>query len=93
MEKQQILDRLETIRNLVNNSESAMRLAVISYRKHQEDLQKAMEELDILEEEIKTIKGRSLFSMMFGDPIKQLDDMFDKKVHEAIEDCENNISD
>ncbi len=88
MEKQQILDRLETIRNLVNNSDSAMRLAVISYRKHQEDLQKAMEELDILEEEIKTIKGRSLFSMMFGDPIKQLDEMFNKQVHEAIEDCE-----
>ena len=92
MEKQQILDRLETIRNLVNNSDSAMKLAVISYKKHQEDLQKAMEELDILEEEIKTLKGRSLFSMMFGDPIKQLDDMFNKKVHEAIEDCESNPS-
>ena len=94
MEKQQILDRLETIRNLVNNSESAMRLAVISYRKHQEDLQKAMEELDILEEEIKTLKCRSLFSMMFGDPIKQLDEMFNKQVHEAIEECEgeSNIS-
>ncbi len=86
MEKQQILDRLETIKMLVNNSESAMRLAVISYRKHQEDLQKAMEELDILEEEIKTLKGRSLFSMMFGDPLKDLD--FNKKVHEAIEECE-----
>ena len=89
MEKQQILDRLETIRNLVNNSDSAMKLAVISYKKHQEDLQKAMAELDILEEEIKTLKGRSLFTMMFGDPLKQIDDLYNKKVHEAIEDCEH----
>ena len=86
MEKQQILDRLEVIRELVNNSESAMRLATISYKKHQEDLQKAMEELDILEEEIKTLKGRSLFSMMFGDPLKDLD--FNKKVHEAIDEID-----
>lgn len=86
MEKQQILDRLEAIKTLVNNSDSAMKLAVISYKKHQEDLQMAMAELDILEEEIKTLKGRSLFAMMFGDPLKDLD--FDRKVHEAIEECE-----
>lgn len=91
MEKQQILDRLEVIKQLVNNSESAMKLAVISYKKHQEDLQQAMAELDILEEEIKTLKGRSLFTMMFGDPLKDLD--FNKKVHEAIEECESEKTD
>lgn len=94
-DKDRILQRLEMIRQFVQNSESAKTLAVISYKKHQEDLHKAMEELDELEAEIKQMKSRSFFDLMFGDPIKQLDEMFNKQVHEAIEECEgeSNISD
>lgn len=85
-DKDRILQRLEMIRQFVQNSESAKTLAVISYKKHQEDLHKAMEELDELEAEIKQMKSRSFFDLMFGDPLKNLD--FNKKVHEAIEECE-----
>ena len=48
-DKDRILQRLEMIRQFVQNSESAKTLAVISYKKHQEDLHKAMEELDALQ--------------------------------------------
>lgn len=87
-DKDRILQRLEMIRQFVQNSESAKKLAVISFRKHQEDLQKAMNELDELEQEIKRMKNKSIFNMMFGDPIKQIDDGFNSKVHKAIEECE-----
>jgi len=88
MTRQGLVNRLEVLKELVEQSESDMRLAIISYRKYQEDLAMVDKELDALEEEIKTLKGRSIFDRWFGDPIGTIDDMFDVQVHDAIEACD-----
>lgn len=88
MNKKKILNKLEMLKEFVERSESDMRLAIISYRKYQEDLAMVDEELDALEEEIKALKGRSIFDRLFGDPIGTIDDMFDAQVHDAIEACD-----
>ena len=86
MEKTKILERLKRLEALVEDSESKMRLAVISYKQYQEDLKMVMEELDALEEEIKHIKTRSIFDLWFGNPLKSIEDNFNDQVHSAIED-------
>ena len=93
--KMNILNKLDTVRKLVESSESAKTLAVISLRKHQEDLQKAMEILDEIEEEIKTYKAKTWFDWLFGNPMDEIDSMFDRRVHKAIEDIDgiNNVED
>lgn len=89
MEKKTIIARLNKLKALVENSESSMKLAIISYRQYQEDLALVMTELDELEKEIKAMKSRSIFNLWFGDPVKQLDDMlFNEQVHDAIEDAD-----
>ena len=88
MEKQMILDRLDALKKLVENSESNMRTAVISYRQYQKDLQAVMDELNLLEDEISQLKGRSIFNLWFGDPLKAIDNHFDQQVHNAIEEVE-----
>ena len=88
MTRQGLVNRLEVLKELVEQSESDMRLAIISYRKYQEDLAMVDKELDALEEEIKALKGRSIFDRWFGDPIGTIDDMFDAQVHDAIEECD-----
>lgn len=87
MNKEKILNRLEMLRELVVQSESDMRLAIISYRKYQDDLSYIMAELDKIEDDIKTLKGRSIFDVWFGDPMRQIDEDFNSRVHKAIEDC------
>jgi hypothetical protein len=87
MTRQGLINRLEVLKELVEQSESDMKLAIVSYRKYQEDLSYIMGELDKIEDEIKALKNRSIFDLWFGDPMRQIDEDFNSRVHKAIEDC------
>ena len=88
MTRQGLVNLLEVLKELVEQSESDMRLAIISYRKYQEDLTYIMAELDDIENDIKALKGRSIFDIWFGCPLESIEDKFDSEVHKAIEDCD-----
>ena len=87
--KTKMIEKLEAVRSLVEDSEKNMRTAVISYRKYQEDLRMASEKLDELQEEIDRVKARSIFDVWFGCPIEGLDKLFNSKVHDAIEEVQD----
>lgn len=87
--KADILERLSIIRRLVDDSEHCLRTAKISYKQYRRDLEWACEELDKLEEEIKSVKGRSILDLWFNDPLGAIENNFDTEVHEVIEDIWN----
>ena len=86
MNKEKMLNKLEMLREFVKQSESDMKLAKISYRKYQEDLKQISQTLDEMEEEIKMVKGKTIFDKWFGNPLESIENNFNDEVHKAIED-------
>lgn len=87
MNKEKVLDRLRVLRAFVKQSESDMKLAKISYRRYQQDLAEVWRLLDEIEEDVKSVRGKTIFDKWFGNPMEAIEDNFDADVHKAIEEC------